>query len=525
MLREIVFAHFFGVGAHADVFRAALRAPNVLQNLLGEGTLSAAFIPIYSAMRSEGRDEQARRFAGAVFGLMLVVVLAVAGLGVLLARPIVMAFAPGFAADASAVATGELSVDRFEATVRAVRIVFPMTAILVLSAWALGVLNSHRRFFVSYAAPVAWNAAIVASLVGAAEWWLVDDAPYRLSRLLTAVFAGALAGAVMQFAIQWPSALRCLGGLRLSFSPAAPGVRDALRRFGPALMGRGVYQLSAWLDLFLASFLAAGAVAALGYAQVLYLLPISLFGMSVAAAALPELSRDRGKGIDVVRAKAIEALSQMGFLTIPTIVGYLVLGSILVSALFEHGEFGSEGRWLTYLVLSAYSLGLLATTASRLFQNVFFALGDTRTPARIAVYRMIVSAVSGAVLMLWLDSYALRDLLSARVGAEGSSVEVSGLHAGALGLALGSALGAWIEWWRLARALRLHGARVLMPWRRLAGFLAMAVASVIPPAIVWSRLPGLGAWAALLVVVLPYALIYLLLARLRNLSEWKKWLG
>ncbi|HEV2846041.1 MAG TPA: lipid II flippase MurJ, partial [Thermoanaerobaculia bacterium] len=251
LVRNMVLSHYFGAGAHADVLTVAMRAPNFLQNLLGEGTLSAAFIPIYSRLLHEGKREEAGRFAGAIFGLLCATAGALALLGVLLARPITTVLAFGFKGDAGA-------VDRFELTVQAVRIIFPMTMFLVLSAWALGVLNSHRRFFLPYFAPVVWNGAIIAALV----WAGYQDAP--LDRLLFAACWGALAGGALQLLVQLPTALRLLRSFRPSLSPRVPGVKEALGAFGPVLAGRGVVQLAGYVDLFLASFLAAGAIAALG---------------------------------------------------------------------------------------------------------------------------------------------------------------------------------------------------------------------------------------------------------------------
>src|SRR5215470_9082405 len=153
LVRERVIATYFGTGLHADVFRAGLRMPNVLQNLLGEGTLSASFIPVYSELLGQGRTKEAGRVAGAMFGLLLAVAGTIALLGILLAPLLVDVFLPGF------------EDQRRELMIRIVRILFPMTGILVLSAWALGILNSHRRFFLPYFAPVLWNAAIIAALV------------------------------------------------------------------------------------------------------------------------------------------------------------------------------------------------------------------------------------------------------------------------------------------------------------------------------------------------------------------------
>jgi len=290
LLRERVVAYFFGIGAHADVLQVAFKSPNLLQNLLGEGTISAAFIPIYSRLLEEDRPEAAGRFAGAIVGLLLAAAAGAALLGVVFAEPIVTVLAPGFLDDAARVSAGTLPLNRFDLAVRAVRIIFPMAGVLVLSAWALGVLNSHRQFFVPYVAPTLWNAAIIATLFGGgyalagtpgAPEALSSDA---LTRLLLIACVGAFGGGLLQFGVQLPFVVRQMEGFQLSLSTRVEGVREALSAFGPVVASRGVAQLSAYLDLFLASWLAVGALSALRYAQLLYMLPISLFGMSVAAS-------------------------------------------------------------------------------------------------------------------------------------------------------------------------------------------------------------------------------------------------
>ena len=165
LVRTRVLAHFFGVSALGDVWTAALRSANVVQNLLGEQSLSAAFIPIYVRKLAGDDEREASRFAGAILSLLLVSLSVVALLGVLLAGPIVTVLNAGLLRDAAAVEMGIAEIDRFELAVRAVRIVFPMTCILVLSAWCLAILNSHERFFLAYFAPVLWNAAIIATAV------------------------------------------------------------------------------------------------------------------------------------------------------------------------------------------------------------------------------------------------------------------------------------------------------------------------------------------------------------------------
>jgi putative peptidoglycan lipid II flippase len=505
-VRERAYAHFLGVGPHMDVLRVAFRAPNVIQNLLGEGTLSAAFIPIYSRMLEEGREEEAGRFAGAVFGLLLAAASAFSLLGVLFARPIVAVLATGFVRESG-------PVDRFELAVAAARIVFPMTGFLVLSAWALGVLNSHRKFFLPYFAPIVWNAAIIGAMVWAGSGPGLEQS----NRLLFAVCWGGLLGGLLQFLVQLPAVAREMRGFRLSFSTRVPGVRQALAAFAPVVAGRGVVQLSGWLDLFLASWLIVGAPSILTYAQTPYMLPVSLFGMSVAAAELPELSRlGRGGGTDALLARVRRSLRQMAFLNVPTCIGYLAFGYLIIGLLLRTGSFRETENWLVYLTLCGYSVGLVATTSSRLLQNTFYALGEARTPARIAMWRVALSTVLAVPLMFLLDRVAVTDL----VRATGDS-----LRLGAVGLSLGSGVAAWLELLLLRRAAARSAPGALVPWRDLGRMALLAGAAAVPAALIWWALPPLHVALQALAVVGVYALGYLLLARVTGAEELGFWLG
>jgi len=481
--RAAVTSAAFGVGPVADVLQTALRAPNLLQNLLGEQALSASFIPVYSRLLAEGRTEAARRFAGAVFGLLAAVAAALALAGVLLARPIVSIFAVGYLGDAARVAAGELAVDRFELAVAAVRWTFPMTALLVMSAWALGVLNSHRRFFLSYVAPVVWNGAIVAALL-----WMMLRGESGAERLLIAACAGALAGGLLQFLVQLPAVLGALGGLRPSLSTSVEGVRAALAAFGPAVAGRGVVQLSSYLDQILASLLAVGAVSALGYAQLLYLLPVALFGQSFAAAALPELAAARAGGGDAAALAAAtrRALGRAGSLNLPVAVAYLLLGPVIVTALYRllPGRFGTADTWLVGLVLGGYALGLPASTASRVLQSTFFALGDTRTPARAAAARVALGALLAVPAMLLLDRVALAALPGL------GNLASSPLRLGALGLALAASVAAWFEWAWLSRRLDPRVAGYRWPRREAARVLSAALVAGVAGMTIWRLIPA-----------------------------------
>ena len=521
LVREGTFARFFGVGPIQDALTAAMRVPNVLQNLLGEGVLSASFIPIYSRLLVEGKEEDAGRFAGAIFGLMLAMATGIALLGNLLARPIVFILALGFHGDAARVAAGTAAVDRFALTVTGVRILFPMTGFLVLSVWALAILNSHRKFFLPYFAPVLWNAAMIGVLIFAGRHLTVgshglQDTTLQIRLFRTACWGGVLGG-LLQFLVQLPGVLRVLKGFHLSFSVRVPGVREALSAWWPAVAGRGVVQLAGYIDLFLAGLLATGATSADRFAQMFYLLPIGLFGVSVAASELPELSRLRAEGAgEAMLVRIRRALRYVAFLNVPTVIGYFAFG-YLVIGLYRRGLFGAGANWLVYLVLCGYSTGILATTTSRLLQNTFYALGDTRSPARIAAMRVGTSVLIALPLMYLLDRFPLSALVGPLPGAP--------LFLGSVGLSLASGFGAWMELYQLRRALRRRLPDFELPWREDARMVLIALAAALPAAVVWWLLPPLPIILKAGVVLGLYGLTYLLICRLAGVEEVESFVG
>jgi putative peptidoglycan lipid II flippase len=500
LLREAIFARYFGTTMYADVWRAGTRMPNVLQNLLGEGTLSASFIPVYSELLEEGREEEAGRVAGAIFAILLALAGAFALIGVALAPVLVSIFTPGW--------TGE----QRELAIMLSRIIFSMTGFLVLSAWALGILNSHRKFFIPYVAPVVWNAVMIGTLVAL-------GGRMDLSSLLIAVGWGALAGGALQFAVQLPWVLRLQRGLRIRWDLKLQGVREALRNAVPAIMGRGVVQISSWLDLVLASFLAAGAVAFIGYAQVLYTLPVSLFGMSIAAAELPELSRQRLGATEAIRLRTNASLARLAFFVVPSTVAFLLLGDVIVAALYQRGEFTPVDTLITWMVLGALTVGLLASTSTRVFSSTFFALRDTRTPAKTATLRVASAAILSIALMIQFEPIVIeRWGVSFGPGLLGGFT-VGGRQVGALGLALGAGMAAWIEWGVLKRTLHRRigpvgaGAPVLL--RTVGSALVGAAAGWGLRAV----LPPLSPVPTAFLVLGVYGAVYLGLTRAMGLRE------
>ena len=490
-IRDRVFAHYFGTSDFADAWRAGLRMPNVVQNLLGEGTLSASLIPIYAGLLEKGKEEDAGRFAGAALGILTAVAGGLALLGVVLAPILVAIFFPRWDPEKQALTT------------TLVRILFPMTGLLVLSAWALGILNSHRQFFVAYLAPVFWNLGMIVAMLGGALYF---GLPAQSKGLLLALGWGALLGGVLQFAWQLPFVLRHRKGFRISLGHGVNGVRDAIANFGPVVAARGVVNFSAWVDLVLAGLLTSGAVSVMGFAQTLYVLPISLFGMSIAASELPELSRMRGEAERVVADRVARSLRRVLYFLIPSTLAYVALGDVIVAALYETGEFGAVETLVTWGVLAAYAIGLPASASSRVLSSAFYALRDTRTPARIAYLRVATAILVGVTLMVPADEFGF--------GA---------LRLGAAGLALGASAGAWLEYVLLRRALgKMIGTHGPGSHTVVRVSLAAALATMVAVGL-QSILPNAHPIVVALETVLPFGVIFLSVTALLGVgTQWRR---
>jgi putative peptidoglycan lipid II flippase len=488
LIRESVFARYFGNSAAADAFKAALRIPNFLQNLFGEGVLSASFIPVYANLVAQEKPQEAGRVAGAVFAILSLLTSILVLIGVLATPLFIDVIAAGF--------TGE----KRELTISLVRILFPGAGLLVLSAWCLGILNSHRRFFLSYSVGVLWNIAMIVALL-----WFGPAA--GMNRLASIVAWASVIGSAGQFLAQLPVVLRLVPELRIQLSTHLENVRIVVRNFGPVFVSRGVVQLSAYVDAFIASWLPTGAVAALGYAQNLYLLPVSLFGMSVSASELPEMSSALGGSEEVaahLRGRLVSGLRRIAFFVIPSVVAFIALGDIVVAAIYRRGAFNHNDVIYTWGILAGSGVGLLASTQGRLYSSAFYALKNTRTPLLFAVVRVALTTVLGVCAAFPLP---------ALMGIDPKW--------GAAGLTASAGISGWIEFLLLRRSL----ARRIGSDPVGAGYLArLWGAAILAAAVTWAikspieqRLhrPELIACATLI----PFGLIYLALtdpARLRE---------
>jgi putative peptidoglycan lipid II flippase len=471
-VRMRVFAYYFGLRSDAaDAFTAAFRIPNFLQMLFGEGALSASFIPVYAALVARDRRAEADRVAGAIGASIATLVSIVVLVGVFAAPWMVAIIAPGF--------TGA----KRELTVTLTRILFPGAGLLVVAAWCLGVLNSHHRFLLSYAAPVVWNAAMIAALV-------IFGRQSTLPRLAVALAWGSVAGSLLQVVVQLPAVFRVAPDLRFAWDLASDHVRTVGRNFVPVLISRGVVQVSGYIDALLASLLPTGAVTGISNASTLYTLPVSLFGMSVAASELPAMSGAAGldeASAGALRARLESGLARIAFFVVPSAVAFLALGDVIAAAVLQTGRFTRADAVYVWAILAGSSVGMLASTLGRLYSTTFFALRDTKSPLRFAIVRVVITTVLGYLCAIplprllgidaswgaagltgsagvagWVEMLLLRGTLRSRIGSVG-------LRAGYLvrlwTAALGGAAAAWGVRWVLPP---LHpvvtGALVLVPY-------------------------------------------------------------
>jgi len=495
LVRERVFAHYFGNSAAADAFRAAQKIPNFLQNLFGEGVLSASFIPVYARLLSEKCHVEADHIAGVIATVLAIVTSILSLIGVLLTPTLIDLIAPGFEGEKRSL------------TIQLVQILFPGVALLVMSAWCLGILNSHRRYFLSYVAPVVWNLAIIGAL-------LIFGSRQNQNDLAVTTAWGLVLGCVLQFVIQLPTVSKLLTSFRFSLDLRSEHVRRVLANFSSVVLARGVVQISAYIDNMLASLLPTGAVAIVGYAQTLYLLPVSLFGMSVSAASLAEMSRSRGEASsataaesnEVLRSQLERGLRPIAFFVFPSMAAYLVLGDVVIAALYQTGKFSQDDVFRVWAALAGCSLGLLSSTLGRLYVSTFYALEDTRSPLWIAMVRVALTTSLGYVASVEVPK---------RLGIDPSW--------GIVCLTVSSSVVGWLEFSLLRAKLHARLGRAGLPWSFLwkigvASLLASAVGMGVKT-LVHLLVPRLPPYLAAIPVFACFGFVYFGITHVFRVAE------
>jgi len=486
LVRERAIAYFLGnQSIAADALRGALRIPNFLQNLFGEGVLSASFIPVYARLLAEEKEEESVRVAGAVLSLLALVVAALVLAGVLATPWIIDAIVPGFKGETRAL------------TIHLVRILFPGVGLLVMSAWCLGILNSHRRFFLSYVSSVVWNGATLAALL------LFHHA--SMEQLAVYAAWGSVAGSGLQVALQLPVVLRLAAGLRLALATANENVRTVVRNFVPVFFSRGVNQVSCYVDQILASYLPTGAVSSLTVAQALYMLPVSLFGMSISAAELPAMSSALGSEEQIagtLRQRIAASTRRIAFFVVPSAIGFIALGDVITAAIYQTGAFKHADSLRVWAVLAGSGIGLVASTVGRLYSSAYYALRDTRTPLKFAVVRVVLTTGLG-----YLASQTLPQFLGIDP------------RWGVAGLTASAGFAGWVEFLLLRRSMNRRIGQTEFP---TSYFVRLWMAAVIAAAAGWAiklALHPQQPQAAAVLILVPFAAVYLGLTELFGVEQ------
>jgi putative peptidoglycan lipid II flippase len=488
IVREMLRGKYLGatVSYVADAWVVAIRIPNMLQNLLGEGVLSASFIPVYTGLLAQKDEEDAGRVAGAIFATLALAVAAIVATGVIFAPWIVRILATG------------LSGPAYDLAVQLTRILFPGAALFVLAAWCIGILNSHHRFFLAYIAPVFWNL----TMIGA---FLYYGPRVNLPSLARTVAWASVAGAGLQFLVQLPAVLRLVPKLKIRLNHRHKSVRTVLVNLLPVMMSRGVVQISASVDLWIAVFLPQGSAALLATAQAVNMLPVSLFGMAVSAAALPAMSSIVGtteERASLLRERLTSSLRQVTYLVIPSAVAFVLFGDVIIRVLYQRGRFTAMDTVYAWAVLAGSAVGLLATTLGRLYSAAYYSMQDTKRPLRYAIIRVALTMALG-----WLAAVPLPRSL----GIDG--------HWGTAGLTLTAGIAGWVEFALLRRELqRRIGSATVSRGLVLRLWIVAAAAGALGYGV--QALLGSARSILLAVAVLgTYGLAYLLITDLLGIPE------
>ena len=381
LARDMLIANFFGSGMSADAFFVAFRIPNLLRRLFAEGSFSVAFIPVFTEYLQTRTREEAFLLARVVLTFLVLVLTAVTILGIVLSPLIVRIIAPGFGG------AGE----KYALTVLLTRIMFPYIFLVSVFALFMGILNSLKHFAAPAMAPVFLNLSMIAALLLLA--------PYMRTPTV-ALAIGVIGGGILQLALQIPF----LMDKGLSFAPKWNPGHPALKKIGmlmlPTIFGSAIYQINQLVGTLLASLLREGSISYLYYADRLVQFPLGVFAIAISTAVLPSLSREAADGdFDRLKETLSHALRLTMFITIPSMVGLIVLREPIVRLLFQRGAFDSFTTIMTARALLYYSLGLWAFAALRVFVSAFYSLQDTKTPVKVAVIAMVLNFVFSVILM------------------------------------------------------------------------------------------------------------------------------
>lgn len=444
-IRDMVMSWAFGTSAAADAFYVAYRIPNLLRELLAEGSMSAAFIPVFSETLAKEKREDARRLANAVMARLLVILLIVTALGILFAPLIVKVIALGW--------KFKDDRDKFLTAVTLTRVMFPYLTFIGLAALAMGMLNALRAFLAPALSPVMLNVMTIGSVVLLAP---------RMPQPIMGAAVGVVLGGLFQFLIQVPS-LRSRGMMPVPrFTPSHPGVRTVGKLALPIFVSSSVTQINIFVSTILASFLATGSITFLFYGMRFIHFPLGIFGIAIATAVLPTLSTQAARQeMEDFRDTLSLGIRLVFFIMFPAMAGLIMLRVPIVNLLLEHGEFNRVSTVGVSAALLYYAVGLWAFAGVRVVSQAFYSLQDTKTPVRIAMLALAVNIVLSIIL-----------------------IQTPLQHGG---LALANSLAAAVNIWLLSKRLRKKIGR--MDGRRIL----RSLLKIIPTSV---AMGGIGWWVA-----------------------------
>ncbi|MBI5142158.1 MAG: murein biosynthesis integral membrane protein MurJ [Nitrospirae bacterium] len=388
-VRDMIFGSIFGAGQVMDAYLVAFRIPNLFREVFAEGSMSAAFVPTLTETMAKDGPEEARRLVRIAFTFISMAAGGVCALGMAFAPQIVTVIAPGFLADP----------EKFATTITLTRIMFPFLLFLSLAALEMGSLNTKGVFFVPALAPAIFNVVSITTTL-----FFVS----RLNPPILAVAAGVAVGGLSQFLCQFPTFLRKGYSALPLFDFRHPGLRRMLVLMLPVMVAMSTNQVNIFVTNILASYLPEGSITYLYYAMRLIQFPVGIFGVAMATAVLPTLSRQAvEKNIDSLRDTFSFAIRLLFFITLPAMAGLIALSTPIVSTLFMHGKFGPDGVAGTAAALLCYSAGIWSMVGMRVVASTFYSLQDTKTPVRMAMIGMASNICMSIVLMQLLGHMGL----------------------------------------------------------------------------------------------------------------------
>lgn len=399
LMRDMIIAAIFGASWMSDAFWVAYRIPNTLSRLLGEGSLTASFVPVFTEYLHKKSKEEALELVYNTFTLLTIILTFVSVLGIIFSPLIVMVIAPGFTSDPK----------KFELAVFLNRLMFPYIFVISLGALCMGILNSFRRFASPALSPVMLNLSIIASALTLRSFF---------AEPITALAAGVLIGGVLQLSLQWPFLRKSGVRIKWRFHFRHPGLKQIGLLMIPAMLGAGITTINVFVGTILASMLPGGSVTYLFYADRIMELPLGVFAIAIGTASLPSFSKHVATGkMDELKSSISFSLRLMLFLTIPATFALMALNLPIISVIFQRGAFDVQAAIYTGQALFFYAMGLWAFSIVRVFVATFNSLQDTKWPMKAAMISFMVNLIFSLALMYPMKhkGLALANSLSAVV--------------------------------------------------------------------------------------------------------------